>query len=194
MDKIALRFFGYKKIIIVACSFLLAGLLFVVSTESAFAASKNLSISRIQQTEDHWCWAASCAMAGKFISSARPNQSSIVSYIFGGLIDTGAYDAQIVSALNYATNKSSHSSSPYSYSSIKSTINGNRPLLAKFTWTSGSGNHLVVVSGYNTSGSKVQLIDPWYGCGKSNYAYANIINGTSVQSGTGYYSKTFYHN
>ena len=78
-----------------------------------------------------------------------------------------------------------------SFSDVQSYIARGRLLGIKMQWSSGSGAHALVLSGYRAN-QQVTLVDPAVGRSEiRSYGYANLINGTSISSGTGRWVKTW---
>lgn len=63
------------------------------------------------------------------------------------------------------------------------------PQAIRMDWDTGGG-HVVVIEGY-TKSRGIKLVDPGYKCSKATYYYTALVNGTTIQSGTGNYSQTF---
>lgn len=52
------------------------------------------------------------------------------------------------------------------------------------------GAHALVLSGYSADG-KVTLVDPAANAGIERYSYSSLVAGTTIQSGSGRYTKTW---
>lgn len=142
---------------------------------NAFAANP-IGVTRVQQLYSNWCWAACCEMFGRVaLPSSYPTQTQIVTNIHHLAPDIpGSYD-RIMTSIPFATNKTPYYSTSFGFSSIKSSVDAGRPIMAIFKW-SGGGSHSVVIDGYNSTGSTVRIIDPGSGCSTANYAYSMIVN------------------
>lgn len=157
----------------------------------AAPTSRILSITRYEQKKSNWCWAATAQMLGKYYNSSK-SQAKISEYVMGNSTNnSGATNTQVSKAIKYATGKNYTLATPLTYNEIKSFIgNKSMPLGIRMVW-SGVKGHILVMSGYNNTGSKVTLVDPASGCGKKSYDYYKLVNGTKIQSGTGYYGNTW---
>jgi hypothetical protein len=122
------------------------------------------------------------------------DQYAIVGHVKDpSLPDEGASNAEMVDALNYACGTtSSVIMGVMTYSGHQTYINADKPVAAKIHWVDDGGNHAVVVSGYRTSDSSLQIIDPWYDCSTEWYGYMDLTDGTRIQSGdNGQYVNTW---
>lgn len=170
-------------ILITAISISVAGTNMKLHAEPAAAS---LSITRVQQAKSNWCWAACAEMVSTKLKY-NIKQNSIVTKIKGSEVNEGASDSEITNALKYAVNYSYQVDcyDPYSYSKIQNNIARGLPIVMKMKWNSG-GAHALVINGY-TSNQNLILIDPASNCGTGYYSYTALINGTTIQSGTGKY-------
>ena len=164
----------------------------LVFAVTPLAYSANLGITRVQQAYSNWCWAACSEMAGRLVrGTGSPNQNAIASWVMGGTPGNfPASDNEVASALAYATNKTVTQSGILAFTAIEMAVNQGRCMIAKIRWNS-SGNHVVVIGGYNPTNVTVWLVDPAAGCSNASYSYSALLNGTSIQSGTGSYIRTF---
>ena len=184
-----------------AASIILTVLLVSSLAITAFAAEKTISVSRVQQAKDHWCWAACGEMIGTYVNSnSSQDQWSIVKKIKGTLFnpypDEGGTDTETEEAIEIGSDNTVdyECDSVLSFVDHQTDIDNWYPLCAKMVWDS-SGAHVVVVAGYRTNSTNMlYLIDPWYSCGSAYYSYTALINGATIQSGTGKYTKSFHAN
>ena len=158
---------------------------------SAAPTSRTLSITWYEQKKSNWCLAATAQMLGKYYNGSK-TQAQISEYVMGNSTNnSAATNTQVSKAIKYATGKNYILATPLTYNEIRSFIGDKSiPLGIRMVW-SGVNGHILVMSGYNNTGSKVTLVDPASGCGKSSYDYYKLINGTKIQSGTGYYGNTW---
>lgn len=150
-----------------------------------------LNVTRFQQVKSLWCWAACAQMIGDY---KNPNgftltQSEIVLHTLGTTANTTGNLYDICQAVYFAIGQISMPTSRNalitSYNTVRSYIYKYNPLVGFMDWTNSSGNHAVVVAGAYDSINNVYIIDPAENCGSSWYGYSNLINGTTIQSGTG---------
>ncbi len=166
-------------------------------TSNVFAATKNLSVDRVRQSKTNWCWAACGEMMGSYLySSSTRDQYDIYEEIKGSR--TTNYTAnlnEVRNAIEYGAHDKvniSYSTSKWAFSKFKTSIDNYEPVVIRMGWSNGGG-HVVVVKGYNDSNSSVNIVDP-ASTTISYYKVSDLINGTTIQSGTGTYTHTFYVN
>ncbi|MEG0693513.1 MAG: C39 family peptidase, partial [Oscillospiraceae bacterium] len=110
--------------------------------------------------------------------------------------NNGGTDAELVKGIRYASSDTvtyQYSSSPLSFASHQTNIDGSNPLVVWMKWSPTSA-HVVVCAGYKTTTTNnyLYLVDPIEDTTKAYYDYAHLKNGTSIQSGTGTYDHTIY--
>ncbi len=172
---------------------ILAMTLFLLSYDTAFAASYELGVKKISQNNSNWCWAATSSMVGNYYGRSL-SQRDICVYVKGSAVNQTASFTETVTALSYATNKSVTQTTTLSFNSLKSIISSLKPFLLRIAWNGGTGSgHLYVVSGFKDSQNQLQLIDPIAGVPKRYYKYNDLISGIKLDSGTGHYSHTWYN-
>ncbi len=183
-----------NKLISVTLMFVL---LFSFTTQ-VFAATKTLSVTRVTQSKDKWCWAACSEMIGTYKNSnSTRDQWDVVAYVKDSSYpNKTATSSEIEKGIKYASvDKVTYqtSSSPLSFSTTQSNIDSSNPIVVWMTWNNGEG-HVVVCSGYQTSGKDeyLYLLDPASGASSNYYDYTTMKNGITIQSGTGKYTKTIY--
>lgn len=168
-------------------------LIFVyVDSVYAYPAQCSISVTRREQQQSNWCWAATAQMIGGHYRPLK-TQNNIVTFVKGSAINEGAKDHEVANAIYFAldcyyevTTRNS-----ISFSDVQSYIARGRLLGIKMQWSSGSGAHALVLSGYRAN-QQVTLVDPAVGRSEiRSYGYANLINGTSISSGTGRWVKTW---
>ncbi|MCG8485272.1 MAG: C39 family peptidase [Clostridia bacterium] len=170
-------------------------ILVVSTTVTVMAATTTLSIPRVQQAKSKWCWAACSEMVGQYMNSdSSRDQWDVVKHIKGSSYpNKGGTSSEIERSIKYVTKDmytASTSRSPLSFSRHKSDINNSEPLIVWMSWDS-SGAHVVVASGYNDTSDKLRLTDP-ASTSISYYPYDDLVNGTTIETGTGKYTRTIY--
>lgn len=167
--------------------------LFVVMVLSitSVAHAGTLSVTRYEQEKSLWCWCAVAQMLGKYTTGTLYSQSNICTQIKGSATNVTANDLEISKAIKYTTGISPATSGKLSYSAIQNEIdNYHQPFAISMIWSLQAG-HVLVVSGCGYGGQTLRLVDPASGCGTAWYNYEDLCNGTTVQSGTGYYAMTW---
>jgi hypothetical protein len=178
-------------------------------------ASKTLPVTRIEQEETNWCWAASAEMIGKYVKpNSTVGQEAVVTdrvaTIAGGILGPWS---QLLFAMVDAPPYNIAGIAPWTAEGIElvsdgeveaswgltrsfeahvSSIDEGKPLAAMFMWSwLPPSGHCLVVSGYqnaNASFPELVLIDPVVGKGIAPYRYDLLAAGCTIQSGTGTYS------
>lgn len=175
-------------------------LVFLPMTSFSVSANPNqaffLNITRQEQYQTKWCWAACSSMISQYLSpTSFRSQYEIVGQIKGSMyVNDGATDSEVINAMNYALHYkySAKSTGPQNFAFVQDKIASNKPPIISIGWNAG-GAHVVVASGYNSLTSNIRVIDPWYGCGTSQYSYAAMVNGTTFESGVGKVRVVFYY-
>lgn len=165
----------------------------VNATEAgATPASKNLNITRYQQVKTNWCWAAAAQMIGKYLGSSK-TQYQISTKVKGNSTNnSAASDSEVVSGIRYAVGNSydCYYVGPKLYGDLEVLLGDLEiPQGIGMQWN-GGGGHVVVVEGY-TNDRRLRLVDPANNCSKGKYYYTALVNGTTIQSGDGYYTQTY---
>ena len=166
-------------------------LLGTTSKVQALPAVVSLSITRCEQEESKWCWAACAQMVGNYYGNSY-SQSIIVYQIKSSFTNAGATDSEVSQAMNYVlpSGKKATCVDKISHDTMMTKLAQGYPIPIKMLWNSG-GAHDVVVSGY-TSDGKITITDPGEGCSRKNsYSYTALVTGTTISSGTGKYVKTW---
>ncbi|MEV5002131.1 papain-like cysteine protease family protein [Nocardioides sp. LML1-1-1.1] len=138
----------------------------VAGQPSRVAASRYLDVSGQAQQQDNWCWAATGNSVASYFGYGQYSQNQFCNMAFGYSLnsscpndqatlgnDQRAFRAIGISAGSYISNT-------ISFSTLTSEINANRPVMTRIGWSSGGG-HMMVLTGYDTSGSTVEYYDPW---------------------------------
>lgn len=63
-----------------------------------------IALSQTSQIEPEWCWAASIQTILRYYGCASVTQQEIVNHVFGGVVNSGASNAQIYNALQFTAN------------------------------------------------------------------------------------------
>lgn len=157
-------------------------------------SSESLSVTRYQQVETNWCWAACAQMIGKYMTGTAKSQTSIVKAIKGYVVNDSAADWELKKAIDYALGSSSYYSTNQgvlSFSTLYTSIYTNgRPCAIRMKWSATTG-HYLVVSGARNSNQTLRLIDPWPSTPTNWYKYSALVSGTTIGTGTGTYARTF---
>lgn len=176
-----------KSSIIITLSFMIGSLLL---SNTVSAASNSLSISKVKQTTNQWCWAASSEMSGKFYYNYKTGNTSsrsqimAVTHVKGNPPpNEGGSPIETVDAVEYVAYDNSNCDADTvslgcTYSQVKGFINLNKPIIAGVQGTGFA--HMVVIKGYKDayllSSDRVVYVDPWTG---SEYTtnYSNFYDG-----------------
>lgn len=167
------------------------------STSTSIYAARTLSINQVVQAKSKWCWAASSEMVGRYHNSnSTRDQWDIVKYIKGSNYpNEGGSNSEIEKAIRYASvdTVTYTTSNILSFDEHKKHIDNSNPIVVRMDWDSG-GAHAVVCAGYKTSGGSnyIYIIDPIEDTTMEYYNYTSLKNGTSIQTGTGKYTKSIH--
>ncbi|MGG1876428.1 C39 family peptidase [Paenibacillus cisolokensis] len=153
----------------------------IMPASSAHAASKYLSVTATDQEKSQWCWVTAPQIIIKFHLGSAPSQCTLVKR--GKNIKDCPNKPGTLSESKRAMTQSGISSGgttsgTVSFSTIKSDINNNRPMILRKEWKDGKGKktgvgHLSVIYGFNdNSGNYVSLV--------------KIRNSNSFKSSTSY--------
>lgn len=179
--------------VLATATLILGVLLFpLVEVNATPPYSNSLSVVRSEQIQTNWCWAASAKMIGDFMGYTH-SQSDIVTAVKGYIVNSGASDSEVISALSYATNSNYYILNEYrpAISTIRSKIDSIKPIYMKMDWSNGV-SHGVVVKGYNDY-TQLIIVDPAMGCSQiKSYEYDALKCGTQILSGYGSCSTFFY--
>lgn len=149
-----------------------------------------LYITRYQQENSNWCWAASIYMISKHVMGSSYSQSQIVTSVHGSAVNWGASISEAAYAMRVNTGFQTHPyTSPISYSTVESRINTNRPIYLGLNWNNGGG-HAVFCDGYNNY--NLRIVDPWNTCPASYVGYEESKRNAKFCSGDGRWVDGFY--
>lgn len=151
-------------------------------------ADTTLNVPNTPQEHSNWCWAASSKAVLDYYGNVQ-TQCAIANWAWSRTDCCGNSTFDWNNTCNSTNNMygssgslqnilshwgvSSTALSTYlSQNTVVSEINGCRPFVIRFGWTSGGG-HFLVGRGYDQSGAYVDYMDPIPGNGytKSTYAY-----------------------
>ena len=161
-----------RKIIrIVALVLCLTFVLSMGAFVSAFTV-KALNVTLEQQEKSWWCWAA-CALAciKYYVPTSSMNQSTLVMYVKGSVIDEGGNAEEIITALEYGNVTGSLAPGDVFIAAIQEEVDAGRPSII-ITQNNASGDgHTILAHGYEL-GNKSRYIgykDP--ATGNETYAF-----------------------
>ncbi|UTY55711.1 hypothetical protein HPQ68_00035 [Massilia sp. erpn] len=171
---------------------LIVGASLALALPAAFAQWKTLNIPLVTQEHSQWCWSGTSKAVLNFYGQ-NPSQCQIVNWAFGLNYACGNSNFNWNSPANqpnsmYGSNGSVQNilrnwgvqntaySVASSWSSVVSDINGNRPFVIRYGWTSGGG-HIMVGRGYETINgvNYVYIMNPWPGEGQTSRTYASAV-------------------
>lgn len=145
-----------------------------------------LGVLRQQQEQSRWCWAASAVMIGKYKTNSTVSQVQAVKYVKGSPINEGGTDAEVIEAIRFVSNNTKNAirTNPLTLTNLINKIDIGRPFGIHIAWDNGGG-HMIVGAGYNVETKSIYAIDPWESTANRYYNYANLVNGTTIATGTG---------
>lgn len=163
-----------------------------ISIRFVYIDASTVNISRCQQLESKWCWAACAQMLGKYYGN-NVSQPDIVKAVKGKRVNEGGEPHEVVSAIKYAARRDSAYAGMIPFAGMERELYYGKPFVIRMQWNTGGGHVLVVSGTYPSSAGldKVRLVDPAQGCSTATYSFNALVNGTKIQSGTGHYSHTF---
>jgi hypothetical protein len=158
--------------------------------------SQVLYVRQTTQEQDQWCWAGvTCAILKYYdqdiaqCTIAEYTRTQAAWHDFGS-VDCCADPSQGCNYWNYLWGSGGSvadilfhwgvtSSSYTSYltqNTIQTQINGFRPFVIRWGWSSGGGHFLV---GHGIEGSSIYYMDPWFGEGLKIADYSWVVSGGS---------------
>ena len=150
------------KKILVMC--VIINILFCAEVESvlAYPAQCSISVTRREQQETNWCWAAVSQMIGAHYYGLL-TQRQIVINVLGAEYNQGASDAQVRQAIAFAINNKYNvtTRNSLSYEKIQKYISTSKLMGIKMVWNSG-GAHALVLSGYSADGKVISVHNSKY--------------------------------
>lgn len=175
-----------------------AVLMVMSMTITAFAASKTLDVTEIDQNKTKWCWAACGEMIGKYYSSSNRDQYDIVKKVTGSTDNEYGTMADVCSAVKYASDDTvtfKSQTSALSFTNCQREIDDSDPFVV---WLQGKKNtvsHVIVAAGYKTGSTNyLYILDPSPDVDEQYFSYTELINGTTGTLGTRNYERTMLRN
>lgn len=174
----------------------LALLLIIVPVSNTYAASYTMNITKYAQERTKWCWAACAKMIGAYYGRIF-SQSSICTHVKGSVVNQTATIGEVTSAIRYTSNRGTQAGVASLAAFIIEAMNS-RPAALRMGWSSSNykEGHVYVVRGARESTGSVAgglyLIDPIAGVANAFYRYSSLVNGTTLPSGTGRYTHTWW--
>ncbi|WP_028102900.1 C39 family peptidase [Pseudoduganella violaceinigra] len=172
---------------------ILAGSVLALALPTALAQWKTLSVPLVTQEHSQWCWAGS-SKAVLNLYNRTPSQCQIVNWAFGINYACGNSNFNWNSYANRPNNMYGSSGSVQnilsnwgvpntainnylSWNSVVNEINGSRPFVIRYGWTSGGG-HIMVGRGYETSNGTnyIYIMNPWPGEGQTYRTFASAVS------------------
>lgn len=135
--------------------------------------AKALQLSRWQQEQTQWCWAACAgAVAAYYSSSSTWTQCALVCAELGQQACCGSGDSGMCNQawfLDRALTRVGHFDAPrvdkeLTWDQLVSEILTNQPVGVRIGWSTGGG-HFVLIAAYDESGmtKMLDVEDPWEG-------------------------------
>lgn len=158
----------------------------------AGSVSKSLPHFMETQQQSNWCWAANGASVGNFYHGAGSYTQCAIANTCMGRSDccTAPQNCNqygyLDQALQAAKSYDSMASGTCSFNMVQTYINVGKPVGTRVAWT-GGGAHFMMITGYDTSGSRIDIQDPWYG--DSTIVYASY---PAQYMGGGSWTNTYY--
>lgn len=139
------------------------------SKDTKEVTSKVLSVTSVPQTDDgtfngtqmNWCGAAVTAAIINYKNGTSLTAKSVTREALGSALNQGITNAQVVS-VGTTHGLAPRTGNPLSYSSVKTEINGFRPVYMQMQRTENGVKkyHALGLIGY--SSTKYTVINPWY--------------------------------
>lgn len=137
-------------------------------TLSANAAEVTTKANLWAQEKSQWCWVATSKTVVNHYKNTFPSQCAL--YGWGKAVSgcsgnqPGSFTTDVQRALQGASmsNYGAAVNGQISHSHVKTEINNNRVVMVRWGWKSTglSTGHMVVLSGYNTTNTNVQTVNP----------------------------------
>lgn len=168
--------FSRERAALVVClSMILAGL----GISGASAASRYNSAPVYVQEQSNWCWAATTKSVVQYYRGVSATQCKIVQWGKGTATCanvTGYFGLDVSRALtNSGISGIGSTTGVLSFDTVRGEIDSSRVALIRWGWDDGSG-HMLLLRGYNTSGSIVGYINPLNSSYQSA-SYSWLVNG-----------------
>lgn len=128
----------------IICTILIISLF---STMAFAAESLYLNVTPYVQEQSNWCWAATSKTVISYTGHGNPSQSDIVTAVKGSAVNETASATEDRSSLTKFGVNTTYYGGSLSWSTIKSNINGYKPIKAAIAWV-GGGGHVFVIYGF----------------------------------------------
>ena len=164
------------------------------SLGSAYATAYTMNVTKYAQEKTNWCWVACAKMIGAYYGRLYA-QSDICQYVKGSVVNQTASLSEVTSAINYASNRSVMQAGVAKLDAFINEARNNRPSVLRIGWNSGGGHVYVVRGAQEEMGPALGglfVIDPISGRANAFYEYSKLVNGTTLASGTGKYTHTWW--
>lgn len=153
-------------------------------------------IVRRKQEKNHWCWAASAEMIGKYRNPASTKtQGNIVSNFYIGEFDIGGLTIQMPAALEYVgENKikgTKINRAPLDFNKTKSSIDNDEPFVGVLVWSNSGlipNGHMVAMTGYAEKTREIKIVDPWENTPTGFVPYDKAVAEYAFETGLGTYT------
>ncbi|MCB0395424.1 MAG: T9SS type A sorting domain-containing protein [Flavobacteriales bacterium] len=155
---------------------------------AANAQTVTADVEVVMQTQSNWCWAANSECILRYYGT-EASQCEINNFNWNKSTCCGSPGScnqtnEMIPIKDILTHfgpvNSKLYTGPLSVSQITTILGDERPFIIGVMWNS-SGGHVVVGCGYNTSTSKLTVMDPWNGTTTGNYSGGSsiVISGSS---------------
>lgn len=152
-----------QKILLLCCA---TSVLVGLGLTAANAASLYRAVPIFVQEKSNWCWGAAAKSSINYHKGTNPSQCTVYKRGKGGTTcpnSTGTLGSVSNALLNSGfTSTGTYTSNTVPYSQLEGYINQARPFFIRWGWDSSGGidGHVIVVRGYDTTGSKVSYVNP----------------------------------
>lgn len=176
--------------------FILSLLIIIVPVGETYAQSYTMVVPKYPQEKSKWCWAACAQMVGVYYGKTY-SQSSICIHVKGEIINQLADVNEVSKAIRYTLNRVTQAGVASS-AAFLIEAQAKRPAVLRIGWASTNykSGHVYVVYGASEALGSVEaglyLIDPISGVANKFYPYLSLVNGTTLDSGTGKYTHTWW--
>lgn len=166
-------------------------------TQAGAPASRTLSVIRVRQAQNNWCWAASSEMIGgrKRGSNMLRDQFSVAQFINGSQ-NLPEIPGNLARGINFAAYDRVNywwTLTIPSFSDHMAHILRDDPVAILMHNNIVTG-HYIVCAGYQISGgvNHLWIIDPWQNTQSVHIEYTRMINGTTSQYGDRFYRNSIF--
>ncbi|WP_020671423.1 papain-like cysteine protease family protein [Amycolatopsis nigrescens] len=152
-----------------------------------------LQINQLVQEQNQWCWAASGLTIGRYLGKGTStSQNDFCNYARGYPQGTRCPNqpAELTDAqrgLQGIGVSPGVTSGAIGFSTVRSEIDGNRPIETGIYWTAGGG-HAQVIHGYDAATQMMYYGDPWPQSARySSMSYNSYVRNSQFQWGGSLY-------